>query len=155
MIRRHWFRPQFKNLVQNLVHFFLLSFVMGMTSLPVQAQVVAQAQFSEEQIKRYAGAASAIEQKRDEILRRAKTYNGWQGLTERADAQGVFVCSLKKSEQPAVIQGLCSELFEFSEQEIRRHGFANNRDFNQMTQAQQQNLQLQKRIQDEILRPRK
>ncbi len=128
---------------------------MGML---VNLPLMAQAQFSEEQIKRYAGAASAIEQKRDDILRRAKNYSGWQGLTERADAQGVFVCSLKKSDQPSFIQNLCSELFDFSEQEIRRHGFANNREFNQITQAQQQNVQLQRRIQGEIVeqaRPKK
>ncbi len=117
------------------------------------AQLFAQSngQFSDDQIRRYAEAAAVIEKKRDEVWRRAKGYEGWNSLTSRAEAQGVTVCGLKKSEQPPIIQGLCSELFEFSEQEIRRRGFSSNREFNQITQAQKQNGQLQKRIQFEIL----
>jgi hypothetical protein len=123
----------------------------GMPSLSVYAQTSSQSQFSDDQIRRYAGAASAIEKKRDDVWRRAKAYEGWASLKTKADSQGVTVCGLKKSEQPQVIQSLCSELFEFSEQEIRRNGFSSNRDFNQITQTQQQNNQLQKRIQLEIL----
>lgn len=125
----------------------------GMPSLSVYAQTISQSttQFSDDQIRRYAGAASAIEKKRDDVWRRAKAYEGWTSLKTKADSQGVTVCGLKKSEQPQVIQSLCSELFEFSEQEIRRNGFSSNRDFNQITQVQQQNNQLQRRIQLEIL----
>lgn len=116
--------------------------------MPLLAQTV---QFSDDQIKRYAGAAAEIEKKRDDVWRRAKAYEGWNSLKSNADAQGVNVCGLKKPEQPPIIQSLCGELFEFSEQEIRRHGFSSNRDFNQITQAQKQNNQLQRRIQMEIL----
>ncbi len=129
----------------SLLGYLILS---GIPSLPVHGQVL---QFSDDQIRRYAGAASAIEKKRDDVWRRAKTYEGWASLKSKADTQGVTVCGLKKSEQPQVITSLCAELFEFSEQEIRRNGFSTNRDFNQITQAQQQNSQLQKRIQGEIL----
>jgi hypothetical protein len=142
----------------NLLGYLIL---LGMPSLPVHAQAVAQlntqlnaqlnTQFNDDQIRRYAGAASAIEKKRDDVWRRAKAYEGWNSLTNKAEAQGVTVCGLKKSEQPPVIQTLCGELFDFSEQEIRRNGFSSNRDFNQITQAQKQNNQLQKRIQAEII----
>ncbi len=130
--------------------FTLLGYLIlsGIPNLPVHAQSV---QFSDDQIRRYAGAAAAIEKKREEVWKRAKNYTGWGELVNKADAQGVSVCGLKKPEQPVVIQTLCGELFDFSIQEIRRNGFSNNRDFNQITQAQQQNIQLQKRIQGEIL----
>ncbi|AFY74895.1 hypothetical protein Syn7502_02973 [Synechococcus sp. PCC 7502] len=132
-----------------LLGYFILTLL---PSLPVHAQAV---QFSDDQIRRYAGAASAIEKKREEVWRRARSYEGWTSLKSKADTQGVTVCGLKKSEQPPVIQSLCGELFEFSEQEIRRNGFSTNRDFNQITQAQQQNNQLQRRIQVEIIEQNK
>jgi len=127
---------------------FCYLILSGIPSLPVLAQTV---QFSDDQIRRYAGAASEIEKKRDDVWRRAKAYEGWNNLKSNADTQGVNVCGLKKIEQPPIIQSLCSELFEFSEQEIRRHRFLSNRDFNLITQAQKQNSQLQRRIQMEIL----
>jgi len=133
-------------------YFFTLNLLCGLIlcgiPIPVLAEVV---QFNDDQIRRYAGAATAIERKRDDVWRRAKAYEGWTNLKSKADVQGVTVCGLKKSEQPPIILSLCSELFEFSEQEIRRNGFSSNRDFNQITQAQQQNNQLQKRIQAAIL----
>jgi hypothetical protein len=120
----------------------------------VATETMAQAQFSEDQVNRYAGAVNAIEKKREEILRRAKNTAEWSSVAQTADNKGVDVCSLSPSEQSASIQGLCKELFDFSEQEIRKHGFSNNRDFNQLTVTQQQDPSLQGRIQGRILQLR-
>ncbi|MEE3716566.1 DUF4168 domain-containing protein [Tumidithrix elongata RA019] len=116
--------------------------------------LLAQAQFTEEQINRYAGAVNAIEKKREEILRRAKNSQGWSTVAQTADSKGVDVCSLNQSEQPADIQSLCRELIDFSEQEIRKYGFSNNREFNQLTVTQQQDPSLQGRIQARMLQLR-
>jgi hypothetical protein len=118
------------------------------------AQTIAQVQFSEDQVNRYAGAVNAIEKKREEILRRAKNTQEWSAVAQIADSKGVDVCSLNPSEQPAVIQSLCRELIDFSEQEIRKYGFSNNREFNQLTVNQQQDPSLQGRIQGRILQLR-
>ncbi|CAN1211092.1 hypothetical protein TUMEXPCC7403_12905 [Tumidithrix helvetica PCC 7403] len=116
--------------------------------------LLAQTQFTEEQINRYSEAVNKIEKKREEILRRAKNSPGWSTIAQTANRKGVDVCSLNQSEQPADIQSLCQELIDFSEQEIRRHGFSNNREFNQLTVTQQQDPSLQGRIQARILQLR-
>jgi chemotaxis protein histidine kinase CheA len=114
----------------------------------------AQQQFSDDQISRYAMAAEAIEGKRNEVLRRAKNNQGWASVARQAEAQNVSVCELSSSEQPEFLRNLCGELFTYSEQTIRNNGFSSNREFNQLTQAQQQNSQLQRRIQEKIVQMR-
>lgn len=129
----------------------LLSVVAGVASttilLPENSSVQAQSQFTDEQINRYAKAVNAIEEKREEVLRRAKNSPEWNTVAGNAKKQGVQVCKLKPEEQAGIIQSLCRDFVDFSEKTIRDNGFKNNREFNQITQAQQQDSQLQKRIQ--------
>jgi Domain of unknown function (DUF4168) len=134
-----------------LVSFSLLSLTMTMLNAP---SANAQPQFSEDQISRYAIAAEAIETKRDELLRRAKNNQGWASVARQAESRNIAVCELSASEQPDFLRSLCGELFNYSEQTIKRNGFPSNREFNQLTQAQQQNGQLQRRIQEKIVQMR-
>ena len=129
----------------------LLSLTTTMLDAPSAS---AQSQFSDDQVSRYAMAAEAIETKRDEVLRRAKNHQGWASVARQAESRNIAVCELSPSEQPDFLRGLCGELFNYSEQAIRRNGFPSNREFNQLTQAQQQNGQLQRRIQEKIMQMR-
>lgn len=133
----------------NLAGFSLLSLTILMLGAPaVRAQ-----QFSDDQISRYAAAAEAIEDKRNEVLRRAKNNQGWASVARQAEARNVYVCNLSPNEQPEFLRNLCGELFEYSQQATRNNGFS-NREFNELTQAQQQNSQLQRRIQEKIVQMR-
>jgi Domain of unknown function (DUF4168) len=134
-----------------LIGFSLLSLTTTILDTPSAS---AQSQFSDDQISRYAMAAEAIETKRDEVLRRAKNHQGWSSVARQAESRNIAVCELSPSEQPDFLRGLCGELFNYSEQAIRRNGFPSNREFNQLTQAQQQNSQLQRRIQAKIMQMR-
>lgn len=107
--------------------------------------------FTEEQLERYVSAVSAIEKRRAEILRRAKNTNYWTATVQLANNSNRDICSLPADQQLGEIRNLCRELLEFSEQEIRRHGLS-NREFNQITLAQQQDRQLQTRIQQRLMR---
>jgi hypothetical protein len=107
--------------------------------------------FTEEQLERYVSAVSAIEKRRGEILRRAKNTNYWTATVQLANSTNRDICSLPADQQLGEIKNLCRELLEFSEQEIRRHGLS-NREFNQITLAQQQDRQLQSRIQQLLMR---
>lgn len=102
--------------------------------------------FSQEQLVRYVQAVRSIERKRAEILRQAKNSQAWAVSVQLAEQTNRDVCAVPHQQQPESIQLLCKQLFEFSEQEIRRHGLT-NREFNQITIAQRQNPQLQGRIQ--------
>lgn len=144
MIRWHCFASK----CVGFIGFSLLSLTMVLSDAP---SAKAQAQFSEDQISRYAVAANAIESKRDEVLRRAKNHQGWASVARQAETRNVYVCDL--NEQPDFLRNLCGELFSSSEQTIRRNGFS-NREFNQLTQAQQQNVELQRRIQEKIMQMR-
>ncbi|WP_019501211.1 DUF4168 domain-containing protein [Pseudanabaena sp. PCC 6802] len=133
-----------------LAGFSLLSIAILMLGAPT-----ARAQdFTDDQISRYAAAAEAIEGKRNEVLRRAKNNQGWVSVARQAEARNISVCELSPSEQPEFLRNLCGELFTYSEQTIRNNGFSSNREFNQLTQAQQQNSQLQRRIQEKIVQIR-
>jgi chemotaxis protein histidine kinase CheA len=130
--------------------FSLLSLTIAMLGAPAaNAQ-----QFTDDQISRYAAAAEAIEGKRNEVLRRAKNNQGWASVARQAETRNVSVCELTPNEQPEFLRNLCGELFTYSEQAIRNNGFPSNREFNQLTQAQQQNSQLQRRIQEKIVQMR-
>jgi len=100
--------------------------------------------FSEDQLVRYVQAVRSIERRRSQILLQAKNSQAWAVSVQLAEQTNSDVCALQQP--PEVIKALCKELFTFSEQEIRRHGLT-NREFNQITIAQQQNPQLQGRIQ--------
>jgi hypothetical protein len=125
-------------------------------SAPVPA-VISQANtsigssFTEKQLDRYVAAVSAIEKRRGDILRRAKNTDYWTATVQLANSSNRDICSLPSHQQPDEIRNLCRELLEFSEQEIRRHGFT-NREFNQITLAQQQDRKLQARIQQRLIR---
>jgi len=140
---------------------FLL-FLLSVTQMPPQESVaqtpatISQtnipigSNFTEEQLERYVSAVNAIEKRRAEILRRAKNTSDWTATVQLANSTNRDICSLPANQQPEAIRNLCRELLEFSEQEIRRHGFS-NREFNQITLAQQQDLQLQTRIQQRLM----
>jgi hypothetical protein len=134
-----------------LIGFSLLSLTISLLGAPI-AQ--AQAQFSEDQISRYAVAAEAIEGKRDEVLRRAKNNQGWGSVARLAETRNIYVCDLSPSEQPDFLRSLCGDLINYSQEAIRRNGFTNNSEFNQITKAQQQDGQLQRRIQMKIVQMR-
>ncbi len=106
---------------------------------------------TDDQLERYVSAVSAIEKRRAEILRRAKNTSYWTATVQFANNSNRDICSLPVNQQLGEIKKLCRELLEFSEQEIRRHGLS-NREFNQITLAQQQDKQLQTRIQQRLMR---
>jgi hypothetical protein len=135
---------------------FLVSLAPMLLQEPVAqtSPLVSQASnpvFTDEQIERYVSAVSAIEKRRAEILRRAKNTNYWTATVQLANSTNRDICSLPANQQLGEIRNLCRELLEFSEQEIRRHGLT-NREFNQITLAQQQDRQLQTRIQQRLMR---
>lgn len=103
--------------------------------------------FSDEQVRRYAAAARDIENKRQEILIRAKSDPGWSEVASRADGQGKRVCDL--SRKPRFLDKLCGELYSFSQQTIANQGFS-ARDFNAITNALKSDAQLRRRIQQAL-----
>jgi len=103
--------------------------------------------FSETKLENYARAVWTIEQKRDEILKRAKQLPVWESVAQQANRQGVNVCDLKPPEPQ--LQGLCNEMFRYAKETIERYGF-DSREFNQITLSQQTDRELQKRLQQKV-----
>jgi hypothetical protein len=106
--------------------------------------ILNQTVFGDDQITRYAMAANAIENKRLEIFREAKSNPQWSSVASLAETQQTKVCDLQ--EQPQFLQSLCDQLRNFTEEEIRRRGFS-NREFNQITRDQRQDANLRSLIQ--------
>jgi type II secretory pathway pseudopilin PulG len=128
-----------------------LSMAIAPSSMQSQAQAQAsQTSFSEADIAHYAKAALAIETKRQQVYSSAKKLPEWSAIANRAESQGVKVCDLRE-ELPGSIQSVCNELINFSQQVIRDNAFRGNADFNRITRAQQQDDQLQRRIQGKIM----
>jgi hypothetical protein len=100
--------------------------------------------FGDDHLNRYATAANAIENKRLEIFRAAKSNPNWSNIANLAESQQTKVCDL--AQQPKFLQDLCNRLRSYSEQEICRNGFT-NKEFNQITLEQMQNPNLRSLIQ--------
>ena len=113
--------------------------------------ILNQAVFGDDQITRYAIAANAIENKRLEIFRAAKSHPNWSQVANVAESQQTKVCDLEK--QPEFLQALCGQLRSFTEEEIRRRGFT-NKEFNQITREQRQDANLRSMIQTRQLQLR-
>ncbi len=113
-----------------------------LVALPSFAQT--RSNFTEAQLENYARAVLTIEQKRDDMLKRAKQLPVWENVAQQADRQGVNVCDLKPPEPQ--LQALCSEMFRYAKETIGRYGF-DSREFNQITLSQQTDRELQKRLQ--------
>ncbi len=113
--------------------------------------ILNQAVFGDDQITRYAIAANAIENKRLEIFRAAKSHPNWSQVANIAESQHTKVCDLEQ--QPEFLQSLCSQLRSFTEEEIRRRGFT-NREVNQITREQRQDSSLRSLIQNRQLQLR-
>ncbi|WP_434684059.1 DUF4168 domain-containing protein [Pseudanabaena minima] len=107
--------------------------------------------FGEDHIDRYAAAANAIENKRLEIFRAAKSNPNWSTVANLAESKQTKVCDL--TAPPEFLQTLCDQLRSYSEEEICRHGFT-AREFNQITLEQKQNPQLRSLIQSKQIQLR-
>jgi hypothetical protein len=101
-------------------------------------------EFSDDKVTRYAAAVNAIENKRLEIFRSAKSNSNWVNVANLAESKQTKVCDL--TQPPDFLQDLCSQLRIFTEKEIHRHGFT-NKEFNQITRQQRQDPSLRKTIQ--------
>ncbi len=113
-----------------------------LVALPSFAQT--RSNFTEAQLDNYARAVLSIEQKRDDMLKRAKQLPVWTNVAQQADRQGVNVCDLKPPEPQ--LQALCGEMFRYAKETIGRYGF-DSKEFNQITLSQQTDRELQKRLQ--------
>lgn len=98
----------------------------------------------EDNLTRYAAAANAIENKRLEIFREAKSNPDWTNVANLAESQQTKVCDL--SNPPEFLRSLCNQLRTYSEEEICRNGFT-TKEFNQITLEQKQNPRLRSLIQ--------
>lgn len=107
--------------------------------------------FGEDHIDRYAAAANAIENKRLEIFRAAKSNPNWSTVANLAESKQTKVCDL--TDPPEFLQTLCDQLRSYSEEEICRHGFT-AREFNQITMEQKQNPRLRSLIQSKQIQLR-
>lgn len=107
--------------------------------------------FGEDHIDRYAAAANAIENKRLEIFRAAKSNPNWSTVANLAESKQTKVCDL--TAPPEFLQTLCDQLRSYSEEEICRHGFT-AREFNQITLEQKQNPRLRSLIQSKQIQLR-
>jgi len=107
--------------------------------------------FGDDHIARYATAANAIENKRLEIFRAAKSNPQWGNIANLAESKQTKVCDL--SQQPEFLKDLCNQLRSYSEQEICQNGFT-NKEFNQITLEQMQNARLRSLIQDKQMQLR-
>jgi len=105
----------------------------------------------EDHIDRYAAAANAIENKRLEIFRAAKSNPNWSAVASLAESKQTRVCDL--TNPPQFLQALCDQLRSYSEEEICRHGFT-AKEFNQITLEQKQNPQLRSLIQSKQIQLR-
>lgn len=120
--------------------------VVFLVAFPGLAQT--RAVFTEAQLDSYARAVFTIEQKRDDMLKRAKQLSGWESAAHQADRQGVNVCDLKPPEPQ--LEPLCKEMFRYAKETIERHGF-DSKQFNQITLSQQTDRELQKRLQQKVV----
>lgn len=102
-------------------------------------------------LTRYAATANAIESKRLEVFRTAKSHPEWSNVVKLAESQQTKVCDL--SNPPAFLRSLCNQLRSYSEEEICRHGFT-TKEFNQITIEQNQNARLRSVIQDKQMQLR-
>jgi Domain of unknown function (DUF4168) len=98
----------------------------------------------EDNLTRYAAAANAIENKRLEIFREAKSNADWSNVANLAESQQTKVCDL--TNPPEFLRSLCDQLRTYSEEEICRNGFT-AKEFNQITLEQKQNPRLRSIIQ--------
>ena len=98
----------------------------------------------EDNLTRYASAANAIENKRLELFREAKSNADWSNVANLAESKQTKVCDL--SNPPEFLRSLCDQLRTYSEEEICRNGFT-TKEFNQITLEQKQNPQLRSIIQ--------
>ncbi len=105
---------------------------------------LSQSIFGEDQITRYASAVNAIENKRLEIFRLAKTNPSWSSVANLAESQQTKVCDL--TNPPEFLQDLCNQLRTFTQEEIHRRRFT-NKEFNQITRDQRQDAKLRALIQ--------
>lgn len=103
--------------------------------------------FTEAQLDNYARAVITIEQKREDILKRAKQLPIWESTAQLSDRQGVGVCDLKPPEPQ--LQILCNEMSRFAKETIERYGF-DSKEFNQITLSQKTDPELQKRLQQKV-----
>lgn len=106
--------------------------------------LLAQTNFDDDQLTRYASAVIAIENKRLEIFRTAKNNSNWSTVANLAESKQTKVCDL--SQPPEFLQDLCDRLRSFTEKEIHQRGFT-NKEFNQITREQRQNPYLRGLIQ--------
>ena len=107
--------------------------------------------FGEDHIDRYAAAANAIENKRLDIFRAAKSNPNWSTVANLAESKQTKVCDLNAP--PEFLQTLCDQLRSYSEEEICRHGFT-AKEFNQITLEQKQNPRLRSLIQSKQIQLR-
>lgn len=98
----------------------------------------------EDNLTRYAAAANAIENKRLEIFRAAKSNSDWINVANLAESKQTRVCDL--TNPPEFLRSLCDQLRTYSEEEICRNGFT-TKEFNQITLEQKQNPRLRSIIQ--------
>jgi hypothetical protein len=98
----------------------------------------------EDNLTRYAIAANAIENKRLEIFREAKSNSDWSNVASLAESQQTKVCDL--TNPPEFLRSLCNQLQTYSAEEICRNGFT-TKEFNQITLEQKQNPRLRSIIQ--------
>jgi hypothetical protein len=98
----------------------------------------------EDNLTRYAVAANAIENKRLEIFREAKSNPDWSNVASLAESKQTKVCNL--TDPPEFLRSLCEKLRTYSEEEICRNGFT-AKEFNQITLEQKQNPRLRSIIQ--------
>ncbi|HBC41874.1 MAG TPA: hypothetical protein DCZ88_08250 [Pseudanabaena sp.] len=121
-----------------------LTFAQTDQSVNQLNNILAQTVFGDDQLSRYALAVNAIENKRLEIFRAAKSNSNWSTVANLAESQQTKVCSI--SQPPEFLQELCNQLQSFTEKEIHRHGFT-NKEFNQITREQRKNPYLRGLIQ--------
>ena len=98
----------------------------------------------EDDLTRYAAAANAIENKRLEIFREAKSNPDWSNVANLAESKQTKVCDL--TNPPEFLRSLCDKLRTYSAEEICRNGFT-TKEFNQITLEQKQNPRLRSIIQ--------
>ncbi|GBO53606.1 hypothetical protein APA_1513 [Pseudanabaena sp. lw0831] len=98
----------------------------------------------EDNLTRYASAANAIENKRLELFREAKSNPDWSNVANLAESKQTKVCDL--TNPPEFLRSLCNQLRTYSEEEICRNGFT-TKEFNQITLEQKQNPRLRSIIQ--------
>jgi hypothetical protein len=105
----------------------------------------------DDHLPRYAAAANAIENKRLEIFRTAKSNPNWSNVANLAESQQTKVCNL--ANPPEFLQSLCDQLRSYSEEAICRYGFT-AKEFNQITLEQIQNPRLRSLIQNKQMQLR-